>query len=327
MNDGPGGGAYDVVVIGGGPAGLQAALILARARRPVLVLDANRPRHAATLEAHAFLSRDNIPPNELRRLGRESVAAYEHAELQFARVRSVERSEGGFLVSAEGVRGTPDRRVGARAVIVATGLREILPEVEGLRAYYGTSVHSCLNCDGWNRRGGRLALFGVPGARRLAERAVLLGRWSEDVAVFAGERELTEEQAAALRARGVRVDRRRVSAVLGERGVMTGLRLEDGETVERDGAFVDPAYEAQLDFLVGLGAVRDADGLLAVDPEGRTSVPGLYAAGEVAPPGPRMLIIAAGAGATTAIAVNRDLLDLPPQARRADGFVEPEGIR
>lgn len=327
--NGPIGGRYDVVVLGGGLAGLQAALILVRAQLRTLVLDSNRPRHAATLEAHAFLTRDNVQPSELRRLGRESVEAYEHAEFQFAHADAVERAgDGMFRVVARGIRGAPARSVEARAVLIATGLREILPEVDQLRAFYGTSIHSCLACDGWNERGKRLALFGVPGAPRLAERAVLLTSWSDDIVVFASREDLSEGEAAALAARGITVDRRRVTAILGERAVMTGVRLEDGSEIERDAAFVTPDYEAQLAFVQGLAPVRDDRGLLLSDPEGRTSVPGLYAAGEATGPGPQMLIISAGSGAVTALTIVRDLAGLSPDTRRTPpGFGEAPPVR
>lgn len=302
---------YEVVIIGGGPAGLQAALILARQLRRVLVLDSNRPRHSATLEAHGFLSRDNIPPNELRAAGRESVQAYDNAEVQFAQVQTVERVGDGFAIRARGVRGTPNREVVAERVILATGLNELLPELPSLRAFYGTDIHSCVVCDAWNERGERIAVFGAAGAETLAYRAAQLARIGEHVTVFANTTQVSAQQADELTARGVVVDRRAIEDVVGERATLTGIRTEDGEVTPVDAAFVLPDFVAQFDYLAeNLRPEIDERGFVVADEFGRTSTPGLYATGELTAPGPEMLIIAAGKGARTAIACHRDAVGL-----------------
>lgn len=321
-------GDYDVVIVGGGPSGLQAGMLLARMQRRTLVLDSNRPRHSATLAAHAFLTRDNVPPNELRALGRESVEHYEDGEVQFGEVTAIEPIEAGddaedgfrFRVTAKPVRGTPPREVRAKAVLITAGISERLPEVENLRAFYGTTIHSCLACDAWDHRGRRIALFGFPGAPRLAERAVLLSRWTDDLVLLADEVTVPEEQAAELRERGIEVDRRRVVEALGGREGLTGLRVVDADGREGEiacqAAFVRPDYETRLAFAEPLHLARTHHGLIKVDDEGRTSLEGVYAAGETAPPGPQMLIMAAGSGAHAAVTINRDLLGLPPDTRR-----------
>ncbi|MFD2674676.1 NAD(P)/FAD-dependent oxidoreductase [Gulosibacter bifidus] len=302
---------YEVVVVGGGPAGLQAALLLARQLRRVLVLDSNRPRHSATLEAHGFLSRDNIPPNELRAAGRESVQAYENAEVQFAQVQRIRRQGDGFVVSARGVRGTPNREVFADRVILATGLKELLPQLPSLRAFYGTDIHSCVVCDAWNERDERIAVFGAPGAATLAYRAAQLSRIGSHVTVFANETQISAADADELRSRGIVVDRREIDDVVGERATLTGVRTVDGEITPVDAAFVLPDFAAQFDFLDDdIRPDTDARGLVAADEFGRTSVAGLYATGELTAPGPEVLIIAAGKGARTAIAAHRDAVGL-----------------
>ena len=302
---------YEVVIVGGGPAGLQAALILARQLRRALVLDSNRPRHSATLEAHGFLSRDNIPPGELRASGRESVQAYDNAQVQFALVERIVRAGEGFAVRARGVRGTPNREVFAERVILATGLKELLPELPSLRAFYGTDIHSCVVCDAWNERGEKIAVFGAPGAQTLAYRAAQLERIGEHVTLFANETQVTEEQAAELRSRGVIVDRRAIEDVVGERATLTGIRTVDGEVTPVDAAFVLPDFAAQFDFLAEeIQPELDERGLVAADAFGRTSIAGLYATGELTAPGPEVLIIAAGKGARTAIACHRDAVGL-----------------
>ncbi|NEN06746.1 NAD(P)/FAD-dependent oxidoreductase [Diaminobutyricibacter tongyongensis] len=298
----------DVIVIGGGPAGLSAALNLVRARRRTLVIDSNRPRNAATLLARGFLTRDGVSPLELRKLGRDEVERYDEGDVAFAVVDAVRPLDGrGFRVTARGVRGAADIDVVATAVVIASGLSESLPAIPSLRAYYGTHLHSCVECDGYEKSDAALALIGE--SDDLAERALLLSQWSSDLVVFTnGVGAITADDEARLVGRGVVVERRRIDDVEGERGVMTGIRLQDGTVVERVGGFVRPVWTPALDFADGLGLERDAEGLIVVDAKGRTSVPGMYAAGDSTPPGPQQLIVAAGAGAVVAATVNRDLI-------------------
>ncbi|KQM15479.1 pyridine nucleotide-disulfide oxidoreductase [Plantibacter sp. Leaf171] len=305
MND-----AYDVVVIGGGPAGLSAALNLARARRRVLVLDGNRPRHAATLRSHGFLTRDGVPPLDLRRLGREEVAAYGNAEIQFAAVQTVEATPDGFRVVAQGVRGEPDRDVVTRTVVVASGLTETLPKVGNMRAFYGTDLHSCVECDGFEKADAPLALIGE--SADLAEWAILIAQWSSDLIVFTnGSDTVTEPEEAALASAGIRVERGAVAELAGGRDGFSGVMLADGTLIERSGGFVRPEWSAPLEYLLPLALDRDTDGYVVVDAWGRTTVPGVYAAGDITPPGPQQLIVAAGNGARVARALNRDLAGVP----------------
>lgn len=297
---------YDVVVIGGGPAGLSAALNLVRARLRVLVLDSNRPRHAATLFAHGFLTRDNISPLDLRRLGREDVTAYENGEVQFARVEAVTRVSGGFRIIASGVRGAPDRDVHAKRVVVATGLAEILPDIGNARAFYGTALHSCLECDGWEKSGEPLVLVGE--TDDLAWHAWRALQWTDDLTVLTnGVARVTDAEEAALAEVGVCVDRTPVTEVTGAHGVMTGLAMSDGRTLAFSKGFMRPTWRARLEFLTELGAVRDEEGLLIVDPRGRSSVAGLYAAGDITPPGPQQIAVAAGAGVVVSATITHDL--------------------
>lgn len=292
---------WDVVIVGGGPAGLSAALNLARARRRVLVLDSNRPRNSATFHSHGFLSRDGISPLELRSLGRDELAAYPEARFERA---TVSRIDPGLTVTHSG--GVAD----TRAVILATGLREIPPALPTLRAFYGTSIHSCMECDGYEYADRPIALIGE--TSDLAERAVLLTQWSRDLVVFTNAADtVTADQEALLAGLGARVERRAVADVSGDPSGVTGVVLSDGGTVPCVGVFVRPRYEAMLDFAEPLGVERDADGLVVIDGDGRTSAAGVYAVGDATPPGPQQLIVAAGEGARVASSVNRDLIGAP----------------
>ena len=303
------GASYDVVVIGGGPAGLSAALNLARARRRVLVVDGNRPRHAATLLAHGFLTRDGISPLELRRMGREEVDAYDNASVVFAQVGAVELEGDGFRVTGRGVRGAADVDVRAGAVVIATGVTEAMPAIPSIRAYYGTQLHSCIECDGFESAEQPLALIGE--TPDLAERALLLTQWTDDLIVFTnGTDTVDADEERMLAQLGVGVERRRIDDIVGEKGTMTGVRLADGDVVERAGGFVRPVWSPALSFADALDLDRDSEGYLLTDAQGRTSLAGVYAAGETTAPGPQQLIVAAGSGAVVAAAVNRDLIGL-----------------
>ncbi|CAO1652754.1 Pyridine nucleotide-disulfide oxidoreductase [Salinibacterium sp. NYA9b] len=320
---------WDVVIVGGGPAGLSAALNLARARRRTLVLDSNRPRNSATFHSHGFLSRDGISPLELRKMGREELEQYPNVSFERTIVEGIEPLDApditdaasaldvadaaGALEGAPATVGagfTVTHRGGAvttRTVLIATGLREVLPKLPMLRAFYGTSIHSCMECDGYEYADKPIALIGH--TDDLAERALLLSQWSRDLIVFTqGVGHVSDADEAMLAERGVRVDRREVADVAGDRDGMNGVVLADGETIPREAAFVRPYYETALDFAAGLQLALDAEGLIVVDAAGRTSTAGAYAIGDATPPGPQQLIVAAGDGAEVAAVINRDLL-------------------
>lgn len=322
---------HDVAVIGAGPAGLSAALNLVRAKRTVLLVDANRPRNAATLRSHGFLTRDGVSPLELRKLGRLEVEAYPEATVVQAVVDLVTPDADGWRLHGTWRGAEVEGR--ARAVVVATGLREEFPALPMLRAFYGTAVHSCVECDAYDKAGEPLAF--ICETDDVVDRALLIAAWTDDLIVYTnGVAPLDDAGRARLAGAGVVVDERVVEDLEGDRSGMTGVRLADGHVEPRSGGFVRPTWHADLDWLhpttgtetgpdaenqagtdartdtpgVAIALERDAQGLLVVDRVGRTTVPGLYAVGDVTPPGPEQLIVAAGHGAATAAAVHRDLV-------------------
>ncbi|AWB89692.1 NAD(P)/FAD-dependent oxidoreductase [Salinibacterium hongtaonis] len=323
---------YDVVVVGAGPAGLSAGLNLVRARRRVLVLDSNRPRHSATLISHGFLTRDNTPPHELRKLGREEYLAYPEAEHQLARVTSITAlaepgepvyssdthttgSTGLFEIQAKGINGQPDRVVRTATVLLATGLREELPQLPSIRSFYGMGLFSCVACDGYEYSDRPIALIGE--TSDIAWRAMLIAQWSDHLTVFTnGADAVTPGQEARLVERGVRIERRPIADVEGDREGVKGIRLVEGDVIEVSGGFVRPKWHAQLECAASLNLDSDGWGLLTVDRDGRTSHPGIYAAGDITSPGPQQLIVAAGAGGRVAATINRDLIGIPTAHRR-----------
>ena len=302
----------DVVIVGGGPAGLSAALNLGRARASVIVVDAGRPRNAATLRSHGFLTRDGVPPLELRKLARAELAAYPNVRVLDRTVVTRLIATGGergqrFIAALQGRGAGIPPAVAARSVLVATGLRETLPDLPSLRAFYGMTVFSCAACDAWELQDRPLALIGE--TPDLAARARLIARWTDRLTVFTnGSDAVDTVEEAELAASGIVVERRVIGDLEGERGAVSAVRLADGTRVEIDGGFVRPQWHPALDFVAGIDLERDAFGNLVTDRSGRTSVSGLYAAGDAASPGPQQLIVAAGQGARAAAVLVHDLV-------------------
>ena len=297
----------DAVVIGAGPGGLAATLGLARMRRTVMLLDSNRPRHAATLVSHGYLTRDGISPLELRKLGREEVLAYPHVQYERTIVTSVSPlPDGNFIVVARKPGSQEQSEWHARTVLIATGQTETLPVQEHVRPWYGTSLHSCMDCDGYDKRGQALALIGE--TEDVADRALIVRQFSRDLKVFTnGSGAVSAEDNNQLARLGVEVYDSPIAGVEGGRDGMQAVLLEDGSRHERTAGFVRPEWHATLGFAESLGLEVDDHGLVEVDRKQRTSVLGVYAAGDITP-GFRQLQVAAGQGTVAASVINRDLI-------------------
>ncbi|MFC9895166.1 NAD(P)/FAD-dependent oxidoreductase [Nocardia sp. NPDC127579] len=300
MND-----AYDVVIVGGGAAGLSAALVLTRARRRVAVVRGGAPRNAPAEHMHGFLSRDGMPPGDLVTAGAAEVAGY-GGELLDDEVIDAESDTGadGFLVTLAG-----GRVLRARRILIATGLRDVLPEVPGVRERWGQDVLHCPYCHGYEVRDQPLGVLGGtdPGAiARAVHVTLLLGQWSPDVTLFANGMTLTEDDRARFAARGVRVVEGEVARLVVDGG-LRGVELADGRAVGRAAIFVTPEFVGNDGLLTALGCEFDDTGWVRADRTGRTSVPGVWAAGNVVDPAAQV-IVAAGAGSAAAMAINGDLV-------------------
>ena len=296
----PGMEEYDVVVVGGGAAGLSAALVLSRARRRVLVVDAGAPRNAAAAHMHGFLSRDGLPPSELLATGGKEVARYGSTLVADA-VVDVERVGDGFELRLAG-----SSRVSARRLVVATGLRDVLPDVDGLQQRWARDVLHCPYCHGWEVRDRRLGVLGNASAASI-DYAQIVRQWSSDVVLFVPPDTLTDAQQTELAARRIEVVEGEVTSVAVTDDVLGGVELADGRQVSRDALFVPPRFEPNDALLEALGCDLGADGWVVKDDTGCTSVPGVWVAGNVGNPRAQV-VTAAGEGSAAAIAVNADLV-------------------
>jgi len=293
----------DVLIIGGGAAGLSAALMLSRVRRRVLVVDSGSPHNAPAAAVHGFLSRDGTPPAELLAVGRAEVLKY-GGRIISGEVRALRRTASGFQAQLS------DQEVLARRVIVATGLRDELPDIPGLRSRWGRDVLHCPYCHGWEVRDQPLGVLGwQPPA---VHQALLLRQLSDDVLYFADV--LDPGDRATLLARGVRVMDGKVTELILADDRLHALRLADGSIVPRSALFVPPRPIPNDSLLAALGCDRTDTGLIRVDPTGLTTIPGLYAIGNVTDP-MSQVITAASTGTKAAAAINADLLSTPDPIR------------
>jgi thioredoxin reductase len=292
---------FDVVVIGGGAAGLSGALVLSRARRKLLVVDSGSPRNAPAAHMHGFLSRDGLPPSELLEAGRDEVNGY-GGEVRTGAVTDVVRcGTTGFSVLLD-----DGARVFARRLLVATGLRDELPDIPGLADRWARDVLHCPYCHGWEVRDRRLGvLWNGPESARYTQ---IVRQWADDVVLFAPAETLTPEHRSQLVARAIGIVEGPISTVMVEDDHLAGVALADGRTVPRDALFVPPRFVPNNDLLTGLGADLDEHGWVVTGANGATSVPGVWVAGNIANPRAQV-ITAAGEGSAAAIAMNADLVD------------------
>ncbi|MFS0910498.1 NAD(P)/FAD-dependent oxidoreductase [Microbacterium sp. 179-I 3D2 NHS] len=294
---------WDVVIIGGGAAGLSAALILARARRRVLVLDTQEPRNRFAPHMHGVLSRDGYAPLDLVADGRREVRAADGVIVDARAIEARATGDGFEVVTADGARFT------GRRLIVASGMRDALPDIPGLAEQWGRGVVACPYCDGYEASGRAIGV--LLGSAAGVHKAHMLRAYSDDITVFTALAEaLPEQDRRVLAQRGIRIDDRAVTGVVTEGDRVNALRLVDGAVVQVDVVFAEPAMAARDDVLRLLGADR-AEGPMgawtAVDALGRTSVPGVWAVGNAANPG-ALVPIAMGSGATAALAVNGEMI-------------------
>lgn len=297
--------AYDTIIVGGGPAGLNAALVLGRSRRRVLVVDAGRPRNYASHHAHNFLSRDGIHPGRLLDLGRRDLVPYD-VEFRSGVVTGATCAPEGFVVKIG------REKLRSRTLLLATGVVDDLPEIPNLPGFYGLGVHHCPYCDGWEYRDRRIAVFGR--GRRGLGLALNLLTWSRDLVIVTDGERLPVGAVREAEQYGIRVRTDRIAGLFSRRGRAIGtlrdplgfLSFQSGEDLPVDAVFFNTDKYQRSRLPMELGCRTNDSGGVVHDRKQRTGVPGLYLAGDVSFD-VQFVIVAAAEGAKAGVAINREL--------------------
>lgn len=309
------GRVWDAVIVGGGPAGLSAALLLGRARRRILLCDSGAYRNAPSQAMHGFLTRDGADPAQFRATAHEQLAAYPTVHLCQAEVTEAERREQGFTISFRAA-GQQAQRAEARSLLLATGLLDELPDLPGLREVYGRDAWHCPYCDGFENADRALAILGqgMAGVRLVLE----LRGWSRDLTLCTNGAPLTPRERRHLTSLGIGLREDAVRELEIAEGRLQGLRLAGGDVLPAQGLFLAMPTRQRSDLGQSLGCQLTKTGSLRADKHGATEVPGLFVAGDSSP-GLQMAIVAAAQGTIAAFTLNSQLLreDLAAERRGA----------
>ena len=298
---------FDCAIIGGGPAGLNAALILGRARRNVILFDNNNPRNAVTQESHGFITRDGIKPKEFREIAHEEIGRYPSVVYARREVNSVIKNNNSNEPLFELLTSENNERYQSKTIIISTGLRDVLPSIDNISDYYGRSLFHCPYCDGWELRDKPLVVI-IGEQVRGFHFIQTIYNWSKDLVVCTnGTVFQNTEQKDLLQRKGIKIIENKIKNFVGENGQMEKILFENGKSVSRKGGFVMPQLVQSSDFGKQLGCQYNSLGGIAIDSFGRTNIPGVYAAGDASVIAPAQLIIAAAEGVRAAAGVNTDL--------------------
>ena len=293
---------YDVIVVGAGPAGLSAALMLGRCRRSVLVFDNGKPRNAPARAMHGYLTRDGIAPADFLRLARDELAKYKSVRIRYEQVAAARCRPGdGFVVTLES-----GETMAARKLLLATGVVDNLPEIPGFREFYGRSVFHCPYCDGWELCDQPLAIYGR-GARGVGL-SLELTAWSRDLVLCTdGPAEIEPDDRVRLERNGIAIREERVTALEGADGVLSRVVFENTPPLERRALFFTTGQYQRSDLLERLGCEFNDKGTVRTGKYETTHLPGLFVAGD-ASRAVQWVVVAASEGAEAAFAINTDLL-------------------
>lgn len=300
-------GNYDVAIVGGGPAGLSAAIWLARYERSVVVVDSGDPRNWETRGINGFLGLPKVKPPELRAAGRDECRRY-GVQLLDQEVCKVRRngSDAFSLELADG------RSLAARRLLLAIGIKDVWPDIPGLAAAYGESAHVCPDCDGYEAKGKKTVVIGS--GRRAVGMALALANWTDEIIICTNcaAQDLDEEMLERLQALNIPVLCERVQSVASTDRDVSCIQLEGGMQLDCERIFFSLGQHPADDLGAQLKCERDEGGLIVVDRGQHTSVEHVYAAGDITP-GAQLAISAAAEGAVAAIAIHKSLL---PEALR-----------
>ncbi len=294
---------FDCIIIGGGPAGLNAALVLARANKRILLLDENKPRNAVTHASHGFITRDGINPAEFKKLAKEDLSKYSNLTIQNQRVVEVKKDKIGFSICT----GNGDL-IESRKVILATGLKDEIPNIAGVHDFYGRSLFSCPFCDGWELRNLPLVLIAeFPSA---FEKAKLIYNWSKHLVICTnGKNVFSKEQQELLVKNKIEIIEDEILDLQGSNGQLEFIRFKNGTELERKGGFVTVRLKQASELGVSLGCDLHENGGIETDHFGRTNIEGVYVSGDITKAAPLQVIAAAAEGTKVAMGVIQDFVN------------------
>lgn len=292
---------YDVIIVGAGPAGLSAALMLGRCRRRVLICDTGRPRNAASQALHGYLTRDGIAPRDFLALARADLRQYDSVELRDVEVTDAVCRDARFEVTLAG-----GEILRTRKLLLATGVVDNLPRIDGFRDLYGHSVFHCPYCDGWEVRDQPLAIYGT-GQRGLGL-SLELTAWSRDLVLCTdGPSGIDPDDVRRLSDNGIGVREERIARLDGENGVLRHVVFADGSRLARRALFFTTGQWQRSDLLDRLGCEFNEKGTVSTGKYESTHLPGLFVAGD-ASRAVQWVVVAAAEGAEAAFAINTDLI-------------------
>ena len=291
----------DVAIIGGGPAGLSAALVLGRARKSVIVIDEERPRNRVTQESHGFLTRDGIKPGEFRQIAREQISVYPSVHFENDSAVAITGVDGAFMITT-----AKGSAFGAKKLLFAVGMKDLPLDIEGLNDVYGKSAFVCPYCDGWEMRDRKLVIISK-GDHALHFAKIIAGWTSQYTICTDGPDEMTAEQREELQQHDVPIFDSKIQRIEAANGSVQQVVLEDGSILSCEGIFFVPKLAIGSDLPQTIGCAMTEAGAVIVDEFGKTNVPGIYSAGDAASQ-KYQVVAAASMGSMAAVSINSELL-------------------
>ncbi len=293
---------FDCIVIGAGPAGLSAALILGRARRKVAIIDNGTNRNRVTQESHGFLTRDGIKPQEFKNIAMKDLETYPSVFFKNDTVIEVNKDNQTDLFF---INTSNNKSYRTEKILLATGIQEEFP-LSQIRQYYGTSLFSCPYCDGWELRDKPLAVIAEK-EDHIIHMTKLVFNWSKDLIVFTNGHPLPTSVRNDFEGKKIKIYTEGIKSLHGDLGNLESIELVSGENILRSGGFVVPSFYRPNKFAEQINCQSDENGAIVTDGAGRTTVNGVYIAGETEKSGPSSLMLSAADGSKAAFSINMDL--------------------